>query len=116
MFTVSFTQEQNHIEQRIIINIYICIRTSEETSASINPPLDEHMNQAILIMHALWPIFYPVIVRPKSNLLIEITFTLYWKFVCYFLKIIGAKWPIITNWRSLPHTLCSLISRTLSSR
>jgi hypothetical protein len=77
MFTVSFTLQQNLIEPRIIINIYICIRTYEETSASINPPLDEHMHQAILTMHALRPIFSPVIVRLKSNLLIEITFTLY---------------------------------------
>jgi hypothetical protein len=40
------------------------------------PPLDEHLHQAILTMHALWPIFSPVIIRPKSNLLVEIPFTL----------------------------------------
>jgi hypothetical protein len=49
-------------------------------------PLDEHLHQVILTMHTIWPIFFPVIVRPKSNLFVEIPFTLNWKIVSCLLK------------------------------
>jgi hypothetical protein len=99
MFIVSFTQQQNCIEQRIRINLYICISTSEETPTSINSPLNEHLHQAILTMHALWPIFSPVIVGPKSNLFVEIFFTLNWKVKNRLFKKNLDKRAIETHWR-----------------
>jgi hypothetical protein len=99
MFIVSFIQQRNHIEQRIRINFYICIRTYEETSASINSPLDEHLHQAILTLHALRSIFSPDIVRPKSNLFVEISFTLNWKVKNRLFKKIWTKRAIKTHWR-----------------
>jgi hypothetical protein len=67
MFIVSFAQQQNHIEQKIRINIYICIRSFEETPDSINPPLDEHLHQAILTGHALRPILSHVPTKLPLN-------------------------------------------------
>jgi hypothetical protein len=62
-------------------------------------PLDEHLHQAILTMHALRPIFSPVIVIPKSNLIVEISFTLNWKVKNRLLKIIWTKRAIETDGR-----------------
>jgi hypothetical protein len=54
-------------------------------------PLDKHLHQAILTMHTLWPIFFVVIVRPKSNRFVEISFTLNWKVKSHLLKKFGPR-------------------------